>query len=302
MSAMRILLAVDGSPRSDVARDLVAGTVWPPGSTVRVVTVLEPVNVLYGAPWAPLGANHLGELDAELTSYAESVLDSAAQALARTGCAVEHELLRGRPASAISQQAADWRADLIVMGSRGHGAIASMLLGSVTAEVVDHTHCPVLVARGGKLGRVVLAHDGSSFARVAEELIASWPIFRDARVEVVTVAPDSADWATGPAPGVAAQWADRTRATEVTLEEYTAIAGDAVERLREAGLAADPVVIRGRPAEAIIGVAADHQADLIVVGTHGRTGITRVLLGSVARNVMIHAPCSVLVARATPPE
>ena len=69
------------------------------------------------------------------------------------------------------------------------------------------------------------------------------------------------------------------------------------EWLRAAGLNAVPTSREGDPAEVIVAFAAAHDADLIVLGTHGRTGLRRLLMGSVARNVVIHAPCSVLLAR-----
>jgi nucleotide-binding universal stress UspA family protein len=297
MEPMRILLAVDGSPQSEVARDLVASIDWPAGSSLNVVTVLEPVNVLFGTPWAPTVTPQMDDLEAELTTYAESILEEAARAVARTGCRVEREVIRGRPASAIVERAAEWDAQLIVMGSRGHGRITSMLLGSVSAEVVDHATCPVLVARLPLMTRVVLAHDGSPFARHAEELVADWPIFRQAAIEVTSVAPGGAAWRTSVAPGMAAGMIDHGRAVEAILEEHTRIADEAAARLRAAGLRATSVVVQGQPAEGVIAVADGSQADLIAMGTHGRTGMTRVLLGSVARNVMLHARCSVLIAR-----
>ena len=79
-------------------------------------------------------------------------------------------------------------ADLVVVGSRGHGLIATMVLGSTASEVVDHAPCPVLVARSGSLGSIAFADDGSASARAAEALITTWPIFAHRHVEVLTVA------------------------------------------------------------------------------------------------------------------
>jgi nucleotide-binding universal stress UspA family protein len=294
---MRILLAVDGSPRAEAARELVANTAWPARSAIRVITVREPVNVFLGTPWAPTAARQMDELDAQLDEHAGSIVDEAARAMARTGCTVERAALLGRPATTIVEQAVDWRADVVVMGSRGHGTIATMLLGSVTAEVVDHAPCPVLVARGARLQRVVVAHDGSAFARRAEDLVAGWSIFAEAQIEVVSVAPAGPAWRAGAGPTSTGHIADGRQTSEQVLAEHTAIATDAAGRLRRADRQATHVVVQGQPAPAIIGVAQNSDADLVVVGTHGRTGLTRVMLGSVARNVMLHAPCSVLVAR-----
>jgi len=293
---VRILLAVDGSPRADVARELVAAIDWPQGSTIRLLSVISSVSTLFATPWAP-SVGETDALDSELAAHAGELLEQAARQLAASGCAIEREIVRGRPASAILEQSAAWPPDIVVLGSRGHGRIASMLLGSVAAEVVDHAEQSVLVARVPSLTRVVLAHDGSAYARGAEELLSRWPIFGRAAIEVVSVAPAPFAGHTTLAAAMAAELEDHARAAEAGLDEHRAIANDAAGRLRADGLRASAVVAQGNPAEGVIGVANGSQADLIVIGTHGRTGLTRVLLGSVARNVMLHAACSVLVAR-----
>ena len=117
--------------------------------------------------------------------------------MARPGLSVEAVVLRGRPATAIVDRARDMHADLVVVGSRGHGTIESMLLGSVSAEVVDHAPAPVLVARGRRIERIVLGWDGSSCAARAADLLRTWPIFAGSRVRVVSVADIEVPWWTG---------------------------------------------------------------------------------------------------------
>ena len=81
-------------------------------------------------------------------------------------------------------------------------------------------------------------------------------------------------------------------------EEYHKdTAESAAGRLRKAGLTADARMVVADPRAALLDAARSEQVDLIVVGSHGRTGIKKVLLGSVASHVVTHAPCSVLVAR-----
>jgi nucleotide-binding universal stress UspA family protein len=75
------------------------------------------------------------------------------------------------------------------------------------------------------------------------------------------------------------------------------IAERAVTRLREAGLTADTRMVVGDPRAGLMDAARSEHVDLIVVGSHGRTGIKKLLLGSVASHVVTHAPCSVLVVR-----
>lgn len=294
---MRVLLCLDGSARAEIARELVGNIDWPAESTVRLVTAVSAPRALFSMPLAP-GLGGAGEeIEAELSAHAETVLEDAARRLAGTGRGLEQVVLHGRPASAILEHAAEWPADVIVLSSRGHGPIASMLLGSVSTEVVEHARCPVLVARSPRLERLVLASDGSANARQAEQLLTTWPIFAEADVEVVSVAPGGPGWRTTLGPAMAAELEGHGHLAEAALDEHRRIADEAATRLREAGLRASARVSQGDPSDAIITAASEGGADLIVTGSHGRTGLTRMLLGSVARNVTLHAGCSVLVVR-----
>jgi len=283
----RVLLATDGSASALVARDLTAALAWPAGTVVRLVSALD--------------GHHLGGPAADrLLDRAHEVLTEAAAGFAagvEEGVTVEQGVLHGRAASSIVDEAARFAADLIVLGSRGHGAISSMLLGSVAAEVTDHAPCPVLVARRPTLSRVVLAHDGSDCAGRAERLVGDWPIFADAPIDVVSVAVQTALFVVPASISVAADVPDYFASVRDIRERHTRVAEEAAERLRELGRRATGVMVDGEPAHAILGVANERRADLIALGTHGRTGLTRLLLGSVARNVMVHATCSVLMVR-----
>ncbi|HUG47424.1 MAG TPA: universal stress protein [Candidatus Limnocylindria bacterium] len=294
---MRALLGLDGSTRADVARQLVEAVAWPPATSLRTVLIVDEAATLLAGPWSPFMGSQRRALEDALVAHAEELLDEASRQLEVTGLGVEPLVLRGRPATLILEQATDWPAQLVVLGSRGHGRLGTALLGSVSAEVVDHAPCPVLIARVPRLERVVLAHDGSAYARAAEDTLAGWPIFRRASVEVVSVAPATAAWRSPAGVGLAAQLESHAHVVQASLVEHRAIAEEASARLAEAGLDASAAVLQGDPAESIVEHAATSRADLIVSGTHGRTGIARVLLGSVARNVMLHAACSVLVVR-----
>ncbi|CAN5627584.1 universal stress protein [soil metagenome] len=298
---MRVLLATDGSDQADVARDLLAGIEWPPGTVMRVATAVESAAALYGMPWSMPAPPVVDRYEEELVRQAENVLEAAARGLSRTGIVAERAVVRGRPATAIAREAADWRADLIVVGSRGHGAISTMLLGSVSAGIVDHAPGPVLVARSLTLSRIVLGHDGSDHARAAEALLVEWPIFAHCAIEVTSVAQSPLTWYSGLAPAMSVESAEFYRqGAEESMREHEQVAAQAAHRLIEAGLRAGSSVSEGSPASELIRVAVVRQADLIMLGTHGRTGLGRLLLGSVARNVLTHAPVSVLVVRPPP--
>ncbi len=267
---MRILLAVDGSRSADQARDLVATLPWQRGGHVRIVSVAPTVSELLDVPPAVAVPSDGDPFDAEVVRGHRDALVAAEREIrsAHSDLAVEPVLVRGRAASAIVDQAREMEADVIVLGHRGQGRWDSMLLGSVAAEVVDRAPCPVLVARGERLGAVILADDGSPHARAAETLVVSWPLFGGLPVTVVTVADGSFPYASA-----------------------------AAERLRAAGVQATAEVRAGDPADQLIASARERGAGLIVVGTRGQTRLRRLILGSVAQKVLVNARCSVLVVR-----
>ena len=297
---MRILLAVDGSRSADRARDLVAAMPWEEGGRVRIVSVAPTRSDLLGVPWGMSAPPDADQLEDEVLRIHRDALATAEREIrcARCDLVIEPILVRGRAASVIVDQARDMEADLVVVGHRGMGRWESMLLGSVSAEVVDHSPCPVLVARDDQLGPVILADDGSPHARTAECVIMRWPLFAGLPVRVVTVAEDGFPYAAAVAPLLYTDtMTGYTESVEVEREERRAECEAAAERLRKAGFDATAELREGDPAHQIVACAREHEAGIIVVGTRGQTGLRRLILGSVARNVLLHAPCSVLVVR-----
>jgi nucleotide-binding universal stress UspA family protein len=288
-TVMRVLVATDGSEAADKAIGLASSIDWPAGTQIRVVNVIEPIPPVPAAEWVGAGAPLEANYPQEAESIAKGVLAGACDALAHTTAEVGGQTLYGRPATSILESARAFGADLVIVGSRGHGTIASMLLGSVGAEVADLAECPVLIARGRHLTRAVLGVDESEFSRAAEKIVAEWPIFAKVAIEVTHVAQAALPWMAALGPAVPVE-------PEIGPEEYETV-GAATRRLKDAGRHAFGRMVIGDPAAGLLLTAEEAQADLIVVGTHGRTGLSRAVYGSVARNVMLHAPCSVLVVR-----
>jgi nucleotide-binding universal stress UspA family protein len=293
---MRILLALDGSSSSDAACRLVGSLTWPSGSVIQAVAVAEPAAELL----APLvvSAPTVGEFDEQTTRDLEAMLEDAAASLAHPTLAVEQAVLHGRPATMIVERAADFRAELVVMGSRGHGPLASMLLGSVSAEVVDHAPCPVLVVRHPTADSVLVAVDGSPSAQSAVTFLTANRILGSRPVEVLTVAAGSDRPDSSPI-GVFSDLAYDSFAQQRNeeREHAEAIAAGAARRLTDEGYRARWSISSGHAAHEIIEAARCFGSELIVVGSRGHTGLTRILLGSVARNVLLHTPASVLIVR-----
>jgi nucleotide-binding universal stress UspA family protein len=301
---MRVLLAYDASPGAADAVKLVTSMPWPPGTSVRVVTVVEPsASAVPAAPLAiaraRLGASP--EIEAQILEYLESELARVLGLLRAARLDADGEVLHGRPATILVDEAHRFAADLIVAGSRGHGPIASLVLGSVSAELVDHAPCPVLVARRPVAERVLFASDGSLPASDAEEVIARWPIFDRSTVRVVSVAEVVRPWHTGIAPTMYRQAVDAyAKDLAAAKSEHEAVARGAAGRLDAAGRAVDATVRVGDAAAEILEEASNWQADLTVLGSRGLTGLSRLLLGSVARNTLQGTECSVLIVRDQP--
>jgi nucleotide-binding universal stress UspA family protein len=300
---MRILLAVDGSAPADRAAALIASMPWHDGGRLRIVSVAPARADVFGATWgAPLPPDPEA-VDSAVVAIHRDAIERAVGEIraARCDLAIESILLRGRAASVIVDQARQLDADLVVVGHRGLGAWRSRLLGSVSAEVVDHAPCPVLVVRDDQLGPVVLADDGSTDARAAADLIAGWPLFRGLGVTVIGVVEDGFPYSAAVAPLLYEETMARySDAIEAERRTRTAGCENVAAELRAAGVDAVAEIRHGDPAHEIVAAAEAARAGLVVVGTRGLTGLRRLILGSVGRNVLLSAPCSVLVVRDGP--
>ncbi|HSL32965.1 MAG TPA: universal stress protein [Candidatus Limnocylindrales bacterium] len=293
---MRVLVAIDGSDAASMAVELVSNLGWPDGTTIDVVEAVESGMALFGGPWPAIGLVDADLLEADVRDQAVRTVAEAAARLEGHGRNVEQRVLAGRPATVIVEEAKRSKADLIVVGSRGHGAIEEMLLGSVSAEVVDHSTVPVLVARGHAIDRVVLAWDGSPAAAAAAGLLAAWPIFGQSLVKVVSVADVRTPWWTGfPEAGSPETMTLYVEAAEGARRHADELLTEMTGRLRAEGLAVESERREGDAAAELIAAARAWKANLVVLGTRGRTGVTRLVLGSVARNVVHHVPSSVMI-------
>lgn len=296
---MRALIAFDGSDGAAVAVALAESIPWPKDSVLRVVSVIEPMAMPMPGPWTR-GVVDVPEFDATVSRQVGDANAGVVERLNRDGVSADGVVHRGRPADTIVEEAQFFGADLVVMGSRGHGRIASLLLGSVSTEVVHHAPCPVLVARRTSMSRVAFATDDSHSAIGAEACLAAWPIFEGLPIRVISVADVVHPWTTGIAPTIYRQALDTYAADLREAKEAHLRAAEAsARRLGDAGRRAEAEMRYGDPAAEIIAGAEASGADLIVLGSRGLTGLARLLLGSVARNVLSGSAASVLVVRDT---
>jgi nucleotide-binding universal stress UspA family protein len=293
---MRILLATDLSTCADSAIRLAASLDWPKNTTILVLGVLDSTRPV--ADVAPDGGAGIDERDAREFTFGVRL---TAETLAAPGRTVETLTTFGRPADAIVDEAARFRADLVIMGSRGRGPIRSALLGSVSAEVVDRAPCPVLIARRDRISSVVFGTDGATRTALAADVV-TWPIFANLPIRVVSVA-----HVDRPYDSVAESRAKFDAPVGSYLKESDEedarcdrIARQTAAQLVAVGMKATSEVRHGAPAMAILAAADAVGADLIVVGSRGDRGLHRMLVGSTAREILYDAFCSVLIARQQP--
>lgn len=142
--------------------------------------------------------------------------------------------------------------------------------------------------------KILIGVDESAYSNAAIQFVREMPLPAGTRAIVLSAVsytvPVYAE-AYGPAAGT----------IETLLEDqirtHREVASGAERRLREAGLLTEARVVPGDPRETIVQTARDEAVDLVVVGSHGRSGIAKLLMGSVATHVVTHAPCSVLVVK-----
>lgn len=142
---MKILLPVDGSAASQDAIEEIAERPWPTASIARVICAVQPY-VPPAAEFVPTAAR-LDDLERQQKSEAERLVTQAGERIGAPNLSVETVVREGDPRTAILQEAADWGADLIVMGSHGRTGLTRLLLGSVAQTVASHAPCSVEIVR-----------------------------------------------------------------------------------------------------------------------------------------------------------
>jgi nucleotide-binding universal stress UspA family protein len=283
-----MVIGIDRSSAATTACELVASRTWPIGTRISLVAVVEPM-----VDWAGLAPAQADAAEIEREAL-ELVLEERAAALRRPGLVVDTAVETGRAAAALMARADAEFADLIVVGSRGLGPAASAVFGSVSAELVDHARCPVLVARSPSVNCMLLATDGTASSRSIPSVLAAWrDAFRGMPVEVLSVAPRD---------GVVTPWASEAEdepTGELALHE--GIAHSVADEMIELGWHAAAVAKLGEPSRQIIDTGRECGADLIVTGSRGIGTLRRLVGGSVAHDVLLHARSSVLVVRGQVP-
>ncbi|MEK7786266.1 MAG: universal stress protein [Chloroflexota bacterium] len=296
---LQVLLAVDGSPHSEVAVMLTAGVAWPPGTTAHALAVVPERWSLSGL--GPEAQRVVDETVAKVRQVewasAERIAAQAAERLRARGLTAEPETREGRPSEVILQRAAELPADLIVIGARGLSAPDEFQLGSTAHKLAHYAACSVLVTRPPELTQplsVIRAADGSPEARRAAEFLCALSLPQWAEVTVVSVAEAAVALPAGEREPVANVPEVVRRAL---LDAAEVRAAEVTGRLSGCGAQVRSAIRFGHPSGEILAAAREQDADLIVIGARGQTRAAPFPLGGVAQKVVKYAPCSVLVVR-----
>jgi len=288
---MRILVGVDGSSSSDAVLQEAARRPWPAGSEFNVMTVVDPFFFTRApAILEEAKKNTLQSLEEQATSLVDS------------GWRVSADVVLDNPRHALPRAAKRWKADLVLLGSHGHGAVGRLLLGSTAQAVLRHAECSVEIVRksGAEQGagpgmRLLIPTDGSEHADAALKSVADRPWPNGS--EFLIVASPEYPVLAGEYPYFPTEDLDQVMKHGREHAKESARSGEGF--LQKVGLKAFSQVteVHDSPAQAILATAREWKADLIVMGSHGRRGFDRLILGSVSETVALHAHCSVEVIR-----
>lgn len=291
----RILVATDFSAcaRRAVEYGTCVGHAWS-----AHVDLLHVAEVLRGVDLDEPFADPMLEMRRK---EAARFLDDLATRVKQNGLDVDRHLREGIPSEQIGQAALELRADLIVVGTHGRTGLDHIMLGSTAERVIKQAPCPVLTVRVARIQgeeevdappciqHLLVPVDFSSPSLDALEYAIQVVDRFGARLTVLHVLePIYYDLELG--LGLIEQESQKRTHWEAQLDGLAQV-------VKERGLAAGSVVLGGVPSESIVTYARAQGCDLIVMGTHGRRGLSRLRYGSVAESVLRQAPCPVLTVR-----
>lgn len=289
----KLLVPSDFSPGSADAMHVALRIARDTGAALVIAHVWQVPALAYGVePYAMAP-----DLMQAVSDEAHAALAAAVEEAKRQGADATGVLLTGVSWSRIVEIAdGDPAIDLVVMGSHGRTGLKRVLLGSVAEKVVRHAPCSVLVVRAGEPGPftdVLVPVDFSQSAQLAVDAAAR--VVRPGGSGITLLHVIDAPVATNVEAFDLSFMRDLEKSSKKALEEISTKLRQQVDV---------PVTTRvqiGYAGGQILAVLDDDPTfDLVVMGSHGRTGFKRIFLGSVAEKVVRHAPCPVMVVRARP--
>lgn len=295
----QILVPLDGSRFAESALPFALTVSRHTKASIHLVTVQEPVPSFAYDEW---------ETAAEewSTEYLGNVLERI-EALA--GGEVTTALLSGHVVEVLEKEAEERGVDLVVMATHGRGMLSRAWLGSVADAFVHHTDRPVLLVRpdedqqvelsdgGPEVSRILVPLDGSELSEQAlEDAVAFGSLF-GASYHLTRVVPYPMEFSSPYLPHTMQMNQQFINEAKESAEAYL---DQHAERLRKRGHRVDSgVVVVAQPGHGILSESVEVEADFIAMATHGRTGLTRAILGSTADKVLRGTHLPLLLHRPT---
>jgi len=326
MTKTKILITLDGSTWSRQVLAPIRRLFAPAKYEIILLRVGELPAGMVGAPPRPVSASWMGSMyesqrdlkyslhpiyDSQQEANERAALEMALlpdqQRLRRDGYCVTSVVRFGDPAEEIAGLARSAAVDIVAMATHGQTGLRHLLLGSVAEQVLRELSIPVLLVRptdgiedcaparpAQRRPTVIVPLDGTPVAQQSLDCAAALALIAGARLVLVAVEPAVSDVAI-PEAGVIPYWVQAEH--EDAILRLNTYLRQSATQLASKGLAVETRLAEGSPAEQILHISAAEHADLIVMTTHGRTGMKRLLRGSVATKVLQHADVPVLLAR-----
>jgi nucleotide-binding universal stress UspA family protein len=281
----RILVAVDGSESGFHALHQATILARAEKGAIKIISVAPP----YAGELSLVGVRqHVNEM---IIAPHQKALDEALRISEPYGVPVRTILEIGEPPDKIVETAEETHSDLIVVGVRGDNPAKTLLMGSIAARVIGFSEVDVLAVpskSGINLERILVAVDGSRSAERAASVALQLSESYGSALFVLSVANIPPHLY-----GLDLKVANRMLAeARQVLDQFKNR-----PHYQETHVPVDLMLREGEPAQCINQVAADKKVGMIIIGSHGRTGLKRLLMGSVAERVLGHAPCPVLVTK-----
>lgn len=285
----RLLLSTDGSEYSEGAVREAINLAKRCSSKLSVVSVIET-----NREFEVLAPQLVEKKERSVREYLETIQENAGKERIACDLIVRH----GEDSyKYIVEEAEKNKSSMIIMGKRGRTGIRRLMMGSVTARVIGHSPCSVLVVpREAQLAfkSILLATDGSRYSVAAAAEAIELAKRNGSKLVVISVVPSES---VSPMDIVSSQMQRRLIA-ETELKEAEKNVQTVKASAEKEGVSAEGLILGGKPSETIIHAAKERNADLIVLGRHGKTGLESLLMGSVAERVIVLSSCAVLVVKA----
>jgi len=287
---MKITLAVDGSAHSKHAIQTLAHLA-PPEELVLVHAMNLP-DFNYAMITPELRAEVQADMEAALRKEGEGILAQAREAIPQDFSHVQEVHQIGHPVDVILETARSAGSQLILLGARGLGPLKELVLGSTSHRVLMHAPCSTMIVQAPvpRLRKILLPIEGEDDTKVALQFLALQPFREAVDIDVFAV------------------WPQPQLAWPVTLGQSKLLEMHAIEeaqdrmktvtdRLTRMNYSCQAKVGMGDPAFAILEQAKASQVDIILMGTHGRGGLSRFLIGSVSHSVLHQSNYPVIIVR-----